>query len=160
MNAELAENCEDKMAETYKLISGKLGEVEFTDEDIITMSSPILGFPDLHDFLLISSEKSFPFIWLQSTEDHNICFILIEPKMFHTDYNPRINKRELKILGADSLDELKLFGIVVVPDDPQGATVNLRAPILINTEKKLAKQLVLDDEKWQIKAPLFKNKEK
>ncbi|WP_022851137.1 flagellar assembly protein FliW [Limisalsivibrio acetivorans] len=160
MQTNLAKSKEVTM-ERNKLVSKKLGEIEYGEEDVITLSSPILGFPDLSDFLLISKEDSYPFLWLQSVEDSNVCFILIEPQIFHTDYKPKLNKREFKILGAEENEEnIKLLSIVVVPSNPKEATVNLRAPILLNTEKKLAKQVILEDDRWQIKAPLFVNKEK
>jgi flagellar assembly factor FliW len=146
--------------EKLKLSSKKLGEIEYTEDDIIILSSPLLGFPDLNDFLLISSDKSYPFIWFQSAQDPSVCFILIDPKIFHQNYEPKLNKRELKILGAEAFEEIKLFSIVVVPEDPKNATVNLRAPLLINSEKKLAKQVILEDDKWMIKAPLFAAKDK
>ncbi|PLX71397.1 MAG: flagellar assembly protein FliW [Denitrovibrio sp.] len=145
--------------ETRKIVSGKLGEIEFSEADVITLSAPILGFPDLNDFILISNDKSYPFLWFQSVQDANICFILVEPDIFYPDYKPDLNKREAKILGAEENSEIKLFGIVVVPDQPKNATVNLRAPLALNMGKKLAKQVILDDDKWQIKEPLFKNQE-
>jgi len=154
MSANSVKKCEETM-ETRKIVSGKLGEIEFAETDIITLSAPILGFPDLNDFILISNDKSYPFLWFQSVQDANICFILVEPDIFFPDYKPTLNKREAKILGAEGEKDIKLFGIVVVPDQPKNATVNLRAPLALNMERKLAKQVILEDDKWQIKSPLF-----
>jgi len=156
MSTSSVKKCEEKM-ETRKIVSGKLGEVEFQESDIITLSAPMLGFPDLNDFILISNEKSYPFLWFQSVQDVNICFILVEPEIFFPDYKPEVSKRDMKILAADEDKSLKLFGIVVVPDQPKNATVNLRAPLAVNMEKKLSKQVILEDDKWQIKSPLFKD---
>ncbi|MGE4318864.1 MAG: flagellar assembly protein FliW [Deferribacterales bacterium] len=142
--------------ETKTIVSGKLGKIEYADADIITLSAPILGFPDLSDFILISNEKSYPFLWFQSVQDKDICFILVEPELFVPDYTPKLNKREAKILGAEEDTKMKLFAIVVVPDQPKNATMNLRAPLIVNVEKKLAKQVILEEDKWQIKTPLFK----
>ncbi|WP_132871906.1 flagellar assembly protein FliW [Seleniivibrio woodruffii] len=141
--------------EVKKIVSAKLGEITFNESDIVTLSSPMLGFPDLNDFIIISNEKSYPFLWFQSVQDSDVCFILVEPELFATDYNPKLNKREMKILGAEEDAKLKLFCIVVVPDQPKNATMNLRAPLVMNTEKKLAKQVILEEDKWQIKTPLF-----
>lgn len=138
-----------------KIKSSKLGDVEYAESDLITLSSPLLGFPELNDFLLISNDSSYPFLWFQSVEDGNICFILVETNTFFKDYKPNINKRELKVLAIGDENEVKTFCIVVVPDDPKLATANLRAPLVINFEKKLAKQIILDDDVWKIKTPLF-----
>ena len=154
MGANSVQTCEAAM-ETKTIVSSKLGEISYTEADIITLSSPILGFPDLNDFLLISNEKSYPFLWFQSVQDKHICFILVEPELFVPDYKPKLNKRELKILGAEEESAIKLFCIVVVPDQPKNATMNMRAPLVVNVEKKLAKQVILEDDKFQIKTPLF-----
>jgi len=154
MGANTLRKSEEEM-ETRKIVSGKLGEIEYTDNDIITLSAPILGFPDLNDFILISNDKSYPFLWFQSVQDKDICFILVEPEIFFADYKPQLNKREYKILNIEEDKELKTFGIVVVPDQPKNATVNLRAPLVVNMEKKLAKQVILEDDKWQIKTRIF-----
>ena len=159
MKTALANQTEVSM-EKNKLTSTKLGEIEYSENDIILLSSPLLGFPDLSDFLLISGEKSFPFLWFQSVQDPSVCFILIDPKIFHPNYDPALSKRDLKILGVEEREHLKILNIVVVPEDPKNATVNLRAPILINSEKKLAKQVILEDDRWMIKAPLFAAKDK
>ena len=52
---------------------------------------------------------------------------------------------------------MKIFSIVVVPTDPKLSTENLRAPLVVNFEKKLAKQIILDDDTLKIKTPLFES---
>ena len=140
-----------------KINSAKLGEIEYSEDDVITLRSPLLGFPDLQDFLIISDDNSYPFLWFQSVEDADICFILIETNTFFKDYNPDIPKRELKVIAISDKKEMKLFSIVVVPTDPKLSTANLRAPLVVNFEKKLAKQIILDDDAYKIKMPLFES---
>ena len=140
-----------------KINSAKLGEIEYSEDDVITLSSPLLGFPDLQDFLIISDDNSYPFFFFYSVEDADICFILIETNTFFKDYNPDIPKRELKVIAISDKKEMKLFSIVVVPTDPKLSTANLRAPLVVNFEKKLAKQIILDDDAYKIKMPLFES---
>ena len=140
-----------------KINSAKLGEIEYLEDDNITLSSPLLGFPDLQDFLIISDDNSYPFLWFQSVEDTDICFILIETNTFFNYYNTDIPKRELKVIAISDKKEMKLFSIVVVPTDPKLSTANLRAPLVVNFEKKLAKQIILDDDAYKIKTPLFES---
>jgi flagellar assembly factor FliW len=137
------------------ILSSKLGKVEFDDDDVITLVTPLLGFGELSDYLIISNTDYFPFLWFQSVEDPSVCFILIEPEPFFKTYKPRLNKREYKVMGVSDISSLKVFCIVVIPDDPQKATANLRAPLLVNFERKIAKQSVLEDERWDIRANLF-----
>ncbi|MGA1863339.1 flagellar assembly protein FliW [Deferribacter thermophilus] len=145
----------EKDMEEFVLDSKKVGQIKYKESDLITLASPLFGFPDLHDFLLLEDDEYFPFLWFHSVEDPNVAFVVLPIKSYFNDYNPVIPKRELKVLQAKDLNELTFFGIVVVPDNPKEATINLRAPLVVNLGKKLAKQIILDDDKYQIKTPLF-----
>lgn len=140
-----------------KLNSPKLGEIEYNEDDVITLISPLLGFPELHDFLIISDDNSYPFLWLQSIEQVDTSFIIAETSTFFKDYNPEIRKRELKLLAIGDKKDMKLFSIIVVASDPKLSTANLRAPLVVNFEKKLAKQVILEDDAYNIKMPLFES---
>lgn len=153
--SETSAGVKEEAMSGMKIVSSKLGEIEYKEEDLITLSAPFLGFPDLNDFLLISNESSYPFLWFQSVEDADICFVIVEAGTFFKHYKPTISKREMKVLAIDDMKEVKMFCIVVVPDDPKLSTANLRAPLVINFGKKLAKQIILDDDKYKIKTPLF-----
>lgn len=138
------------------LESPRIGRFEFTDDDLIILTSPIIGFQNLSKFLFISSQEFLPFSYFQSVEDANVTFIIGEIKALFSDYNPKLTRGDKKALKYCDNDELSFFGIVVVKDDPNKATINLKAPIVINNNKKLAKQMILDEDKYQIKTPLFK----
>lgn len=146
----------EKKAEHREIISLKYGKIEFSENDIIYMVTPLLGFPYLTDYILITSEEHLPFYIFHSSEDPTVSFIVVDIKMFFTDYKPTFHKRDIKVLQAKSEDELKLFGIVVVPANPKESTINLKGPLAINLEKKLAKQIILEDDSYDIKTPLLK----
>ncbi|MEF3255244.1 MAG: flagellar assembly protein FliW [Deferribacterales bacterium] len=151
-NAQL----QKKAIEKKELFSLKYGKIEYSEKDLIYMTNPIPGFINLYDYIVISTEENIPFYVFHSTEDPSVSFIIVDIKLFFPDYNPNLHKRDLKILQAKSEKDLKLFGIVVVPSNPKEATVNLKAPLVINFEKKLAKQIILEDDRYEIKTPLFK----
>lgn len=154
MKAQKALKKEENM-EKKVLNSPKLGRFEYTEDDLVTMVSPILGFNELNDFLFISSEEFYPFSYFQSVQDENITFVLADIKAFFPDYSPKFSKGDYKVLQIEKDEEMALFGLVVVRDDPQNATINLKAPIVINTNKKLAKQIILEEDIYKVKTPLF-----
>lgn len=153
MNIEkaIATNQEKRVLE-----SPRIGKFDFTSDDLIVLSSPIIGFNNLSEFLFISSPEFLPFSYFQSVEDVNVTFIIAEIKPLFPEFKLKITKADKKVLKIAPNDEIASFGIVVVREDPQKATINLKAPLVINTNKKLAKQIVLDDDKYQIKTPLFR----
>lgn len=65
---------------------------------------------------------------------------------------PRGVQEEIEI---DSPEVLAIKSIVSVQDKLEEATANLLAPIVINTKKMLAKQVVLHDTVYTTKHKLF-----
>jgi len=56
--------------------SHRFGSVEIPDDRVITMRRPILGFEHLTTFCLIERDELAPFLWLQSTEEADIAFLV------------------------------------------------------------------------------------
>lgn len=134
------------------------GIVEIDPENIITFESGIIGFDEKRKFTLLrTGEPNEVLIWLQSLEDENLAFIVIEPRLFKPDYRPEINIRELDGLEVENADDLVLYTIVVIPADPKKMTANLRAPIVINAKNKKAKQVVLNDDSYKVKEAILNN---
>ena len=44
--------------------------------------------------------------------------------------------------------------VVTIPGDTKKITINLKAPIIINTAKRLADQLIAENPEYQIRQPL------
>ena len=60
--------------------------------------------------------------------------------------------RELELKGAE---ELHVVSVLVIPEDIQGMTANLAAPIIINTVTGMAKQIMLTGSDYNVRAPVF-----
>ncbi|MBM7591504.1 flagellar assembly factor FliW [Brevibacillus fulvus] len=53
-------------------------------------------------------------------------------------------------------EDTALVVLNIVTIRPEGqVTVNLKAPIVINLENRMAKQIILNDDKYTIRQPLF-----
>ena len=155
MNAEKIIKDKNEMKK-YSIEASKIGQIEFDNEDILLMATPMLGFPKLKKFLLISTEQTYPFYWFQSVENTDVSFLMLETSLFFSDYSPEIPSKDLKAVKCTDKSKLRIFAIVVVPKNPQDSTANLKAPLIINEEKMLAKQVILDDDKYSIKTKIFK----
>ena len=59
-------------------------------------------------------------------------------------------------MGAESPDQVLLYAIAnVPPQDFRAATANLRAPLLFNPFTRKGRQVILADEQYRIREPLF-----
>jgi flagellar assembly factor FliW len=135
--------------------SHRFGPVEIPEDKIITMKRPILGFENLTTFCLIERDELAPFLWLQSTQEADIAFLVTNPAVFYPDYRIEVNPREIAELGVERLEAVETYAILTVAEDPQEISINLQGPVLINTDNGAAKQLVLVNSNYEVKHRLM-----
>jgi flagellar assembly factor FliW len=126
------------------------GEIEIDERQRITFPSGVLGFEHLKEYALMDASQP-PFYWLQSLDVQDVAFILIEPRVFRPDYELRVTEGDFADIGAESEEGLLVFSIVTIPSDHRLMTANLQGPILINREKKLGRQAISLDPRWQVR---------
>jgi len=131
--------------------STRFGTLEVPSDKVVRMEKPILGFESLSRFCLVEVEELNPFLWMQSTDNPSVAFLVVNPLVFYPDYRVKINSNEIAELKVSEAGSVETYVIVSVPDDPSKMSVNLQGPILINTENNLAKQLVLVDSEYRVK---------
>lgn len=122
----------------------------------LVCSEGLLGFEDIHDYELVQAEEPGPFVWLKAVGcDCDLSFIVVEPGLFWEDYLPEVPNDVLEAIGADSISDAKVYVIVTVPHDSLWATGNCFAPIVVNEESGLMRQVLLRDSDYPLKAYLF-----
>ncbi|WP_434577712.1 flagellar assembly protein FliW [Thermoanaerobacterium thermosaccharolyticum] len=132
------------------------GLVSYNEEDVLYFDDGIPGFEGLKSFILLSVDEYTPFKWLQSLDDTNIAFVIIDPKVVVKDYKVEINEETVKLLDIKDLNHILVFAIVVIPDEIEKMTANLKAPIIINAENNKGMQILLDNDDYMIKHPILK----
>ena len=124
------------------------GEIEVAEDKIITFKEEILGFEDYSQFTIVDGLEDAPFYWLQSIEEAELAFMLVDPLQFVNDYEVVISDSFKASIGIDDSteqDDIVVSTLVVVEDEDKIRT-NLKAPIIINSATKQAGQFVLRDD--------------
>jgi len=116
------------------------GEIEFNEDKILRFDNGLFGFEAHQQFLLISREDDL-FYWLVSILEPKIAFPLIGMRLIDENYPEEA--------------ENEAFGIVNLNRDPLKITVNLKAPVYINQDKKSGYQKILDNDRFIIDYKLF-----
>lgn len=131
------------------------GEEEISEEVIIDFPNGVYAFEENKRFVLLSpcGEDKYP-MWLQSVDNPNLCFIVFDPREFVPDYSVELDKETKELLKANGA-ELDLLCMAVVPDEYINTTLNLKSPIVINSEAKKGVQ-VIAAENYPLKFPAFK----
>ena len=126
------------------------GAIDIADDKIITMDKGMIGFPELTHFALIFDEekknKAFKIMWLQSMDDGDIAFPVTDPIYLIEDYNPSVNEEIIAPLGIFREESVFVLVTVTVPKRVEDFSVNLKAPIVINTDTNKGAQIITEDD--------------
>ena len=124
-----------------------LGEVKINESEILSFNQGLPGFPEYRQFILLSLDADLPLALLQSTEEVSIGFVVAFPFAFKQDYAFDLSEEDKEDLHIEKEEEVLTYSIVTLQDTFVDSTINLLAPVIINANKKLGKQIVLQDSK-------------
>lgn len=134
-------------------INSRFGEIEYDSQSVLNFPEGIIGFEQLHDFVVMPNEKEGPLFWIQSIDDSQVALVLTDPTNFFLDYNVAPdNDERVKI---DLPEDGQFFSLVVVTvHEDRRITLNLAAPIIFAPESNKAIQVILENSNYDIQTPL------
>ena len=131
------------------------GSIEYGEDELVTFPEGIFGFPDLKQFLpLCLEEGDSSLLLLQSTENPQIAFFLINPTALLPNYIPVLQPEELSFLGVTDSGELSYYSICIVCSNYLENTVNLKSPLVINPETRQGLQVILNGTNYGYRHPM------
>ncbi|MCH5195310.1 MAG: flagellar assembly protein FliW [Oscillospiraceae bacterium] len=137
-----------------KIETRDFGEVEIDESKIYTIPNGIIGFEDTKRYTLLSplGEDTFP-MWLQAVDSKTPCFVVYDPMLIYSDYSFAISDEEQELLKITADSPYRCLAVAIVPDDYRKTTINLRCPIVVNTNDNIAMQIMLDE--YDFKCPVY-----
>ena len=137
-----------------KLLTKYHGEQIIDEKDIIAFDEGIPGFLDERVFVLLCLTDDQSFFVLQSVSTSNLAFIVTSPFLTYPDYEFKVDDEIVQSLGL-SEEHISVFSIVTAKDPFEESTINLQAPLIIDTKKGKGKQIILNQTNYQTRTPLF-----
>lgn len=128
-----------------------------SQSDSYVFPQGIPGFEEIHEFK-IEYDKEQPLAQLISLNDENIGFVLMRPEFVFKDFVQEINLDEesISVLGTIDLLDLEAWVILTLNhQDFTKTTANLCAPILLNPNKNLGLQYILNNDKYSAREFVF-----
>jgi len=141
-----------------KLDTKHFGEISIEEEEIITFDEGLPGFWDSTRFVLLADQPSDLFSWLQSVDDGDLVFALMDVTQVIPDYQPQIESELIEDLGDGT--SFVYYNIAVVPEDLKDLRVNLKAPVLINTNARKGRQVLASNEDYSVRHYIFEEMSK
>ncbi|MCK5708286.1 MAG: flagellar assembly protein FliW [Candidatus Aureabacteria bacterium] len=135
-----------------KVNTTRFAEIDVPEDKIINFVEGIIGFSQLKQFVVIKHRNSSTMYWLQSLENPEIAFLMMFPFNFIADYSPELSEKDLCTidLSPQEIRKAETYTMTYVPKDPQDMTVNLLSPIVINPDKGLGKQVILENSQYTV----------
>lgn len=131
------------------------GLVEVSDDHILSIPEGIFGFEDFTEYALIDSEYE-PFIWLQSTVDASVAFLIVDPFLICSNYETDIDDESLKKIDISKPEDIIIMTIVTIPSSGSPITANFAGPLVINKNTHKCMQVILNDNRWSTKVDIVK----
>ncbi|HLR08879.1 MAG TPA: flagellar assembly protein FliW [Bacillota bacterium] len=131
-----------------------LGTVEVDPSDCIHFPAGLPGFGDETEFVLLDLPGNPIFQIFQSTKTTAIAFVVTNPHYFYQDYTFTLEDHIVKSLAIEHERDVVVLSIVTLKDPFEKSTLNLQAPVIINSRTKMGRQYILNDDAFPIRAPI------
>ena len=110
-----------------------VGAVKIEKENIIRFAQGIYAFEEVKEYVVLkNSGDNTAVLRLQAVRSKEPRFIIVDPFDICHDYRPELPDDVLRILDAQSPQDIALFAIAVIAKDVRMSTINLKSPIAIN----------------------------
>lgn len=130
----------------------------FQDDVIVSFPAGLIGFPHLRSFFLFEPSESYPLKFLQSIQEPEISFTCLDVAAIKKDYEFALSAEEAEALALEKPEDALVLALVVIPKDPRQMTANLAGPLVINSQTKKGRQVVLSIEKYPLKYPIIRDR--
>jgi flagellar assembly factor FliW len=131
------------------------GSLDIPEDKVITFKEGLPGFPQIHRFAILEIEELKPFQYLHALDDPPISLFIINPFLVDQSYEFKLTDLDMEDVSSKNSKELAVFAVATIPEDPNEATLNLMAPIVINERDRFGKQVILHESKYSVRHPLL-----
>jgi len=127
-----------------KIETTRFGAVEVEQEDVLDFPGGLLGLEDCRQWVLLADAENDALGWLQCAGRAEYAFAVVCPRRFVPEYQVRVSRGELTPLLLTDVQDAQVLAIV--GKSQHGITLNLKAPVVINLERRLGRQVITNGD--------------
>jgi len=127
----------------------RFGTLSVDPQDELIFESGLIGLEHCRRWVVLSDTKNPTLGWLQSLDEGHIALGVVSPRRFVPDYQLRIDRAELQFLELTTTRDAEVVVIAsrqAQGQQAEGLTLNLRAPLVINVERRRGCQVIAKDD--------------
>ena len=138
------------MSKEIVLNNSQFGELHIKEDKIIDFPQGIFGFENLKKYAILVFEEYDPFQFLISIDDPEVSFPIVSPLLVNKKYEPKITKEDVSLLGDFIDEDLIMYAIITIKGDSKKPSANLKGPIIINQNNKIAQQIIIESDEFSM----------
>ena len=127
-----------------RINSRHFGPVDIEVDDILLFPSGLIAFEDCRHWVLLADAENPALAWLQSVDREELCLPVVSPRRFAPQYQLRVTRGQLQPLCFSQFDQAYVLAVVSQSDGD--FTLDLKAPLVLNLDRKLGRQVITVDE--------------
>lgn len=131
------------------------GAIDIDADRVFQLTEALPGFPELRRFAVLDPDPESPCKWFQSIERADVCFLIADPRTFFPSYEVGLSAGRFADLDLGDASEAAVAVILTAGADLAKTTANLLAPLVFNTRRHLARQVILEGSGHPVRARLF-----
>ena len=123
-------------------------------ESVIHFEEGLVGFSDFKNFTLLDNDYLAPFRLLKAVESEDVGFLVLDPTARMADYCQLVPDREWESIDVTDPARRLAFVTVILGATAEKSTANFQAPLLINYDNMIGRQVILTDSKLSVRQKL------
>ena len=129
---------------TFK--TSRFGEIEVSEDTLLTFPTGLVGFPAVQKFVVLDVAEDCQYQWFQAINEPDLAFVIIDVHLLNPEFKAEVSDEGLAELEITPTDPVLIMAVVTIPSgEPEHATANLRAPLVVNLRTRKGKQLILHE---------------
>jgi flagellar assembly factor FliW len=127
-----------------QIATSRFGLVDIETDDILCFPTGIAGFEETQHWVLLADADNDAVAWLQSVQEEAIALAVVSPRRFVAEYQVRVARSQLAGLELSSVEDAHVLAILARHEGQ--LTLNLKAPLVVNLDARLGRQVITSDE--------------
>ncbi len=139
--------------------TSRFGELKVSEDTLLTFPTGLVGFPAVREFVVLDVAEDCQYQWFQAINEPDLALVIIDVHLLDPEFKAEVSDEGLVELEITQTDPVLIIAVVTIPSgQPEQATANLRAPLVVNLRTRKGKQLILH-ESIPLRFPLMPEEE-
>jgi flagellar assembly factor FliW len=124
----------------------RFGTLNVNEDEVISLESGLMGFPMSTRYIMFPYSNDSSFFWLQSVDEPEIAFIVINPFDFFNDLVFEVGDDDAAGISLERGEDVEIFTLVTIPDGaPEEMRTNLAGPVVVNVNNRQGCQILVKE---------------